>query len=90
MPQSTEALRCPHCREPLSKIEMPPEAGWDDQQQWACFNDECSYYKEGWDWMWQNYRVKCSYRYRVVSPTAKCSPLAVWSDNAIRDRIIDE
>ena len=90
MPQSSEDLHCPHCNEPLMRFKMPLESGWDDQVHFACFNNECSYYKEGWEHMWGNYRVKASYRYRVASPTAKPSPLAVWSDNAIRDRIIDD
>lgn len=39
--------------------------------------------------MESNYAVKSSYRYRVDPTTGKGSPLAVWSKDAIKDRIIE-
>jgi len=39
--------------------------------------------------MESNYAVKSSYRYRVDPITGKGSPLAVWSKDAIKDRIIE-
>ncbi len=70
---------------------MPENAGWDERIQWACFNDDCPYYREGWDWMWQQYEVKASYRYRVANPeSGYASPLAVWSETALRDRIVED
>jgi len=36
-----------------------------------------------------NYAVKASYRYRVDPTTGKGSPLAVWSADAVKDRIIE-
>ena len=91
MAQSDMTLRCPHCGEVLRPFTLPDNTGWDDARQWACFNDECSYFKDGWDWMWAQYEVKASYRYRVVDQNdLKGSPLPVWSATAIRDRIIEE
>jgi hypothetical protein len=55
----------------------------------ACFNNDCSYYREGWAWMRENYSVNCSYRYRVDPLTGQMSPLPVWSETALTDRIID-
>ncbi|MBI4705269.1 MAG: hypothetical protein HY744_29525 [Deltaproteobacteria bacterium] len=82
-------LKCPHCAAPLLPFEMPDGGGWSKPVQWACFNDECSYYREGWDWMWEHYRAKASYRYRVADPaTGQAAPLAVWSPQAIRSRIV--
>ena len=70
---------------------MPDNSGWNNPIQWACFNDDCPYFKEGWNWMWDHYEVKASYRYRVVDPKdQKGSPLPVWSNTAIRDRIVEE
>ena len=81
-------LECPHCGETLSAFEMPNELAW-GQVQWACFNNECSYFREGWAWMWENYNVKMSYRYRITNAeTGTASPLQVWSETAICDRII--
>mgnify|MGYP001137478795 CR=1 FL=1 len=70
---------------------MPDMAGWDGPVHWACFNDDCPYYRQGWAWMWQHYQARVSYRFRVVNLTSKTTtPLAVWSDEALRDRIIED
>ena len=39
--------------------------------------------------MEEHYAVKASYRYRVDPATGHPSPLAVWSNDAIKDRILD-
>ena len=84
-------LCCPHCGEALRAFEVPEQTNWGQEVQWACFNDECCYYKDGWDWMWEQYSVKASYRYRVTDrQTGKSSPLAVWSSTAVLDRIIND
>jgi C4-type Zn-finger protein len=88
---TSQKLICPHCGEELKPFEMPAEMAWENQIQYACFNDECSYFVKGWDWMWEKYRAKTSYRYRVTDPaTGHSSPLPVWSKTAIKDRIIED
>ena len=90
MSNPRESLRCPHCDQPLKQFEMPENSGWQKLFQWACFNNDCPYYRSGWDWMWEQYEVKASYRYRVTTPeTGSTSPLAVWSETALIDRIIE-
>ncbi|RME21960.1 MAG: hypothetical protein D6806_13765 [Deltaproteobacteria bacterium] len=82
---------CPHCGKTLSRFRLPDNTGWQEEYQWACFNDECPYYRDGWDWMWKTYKVRSSYRYRIVElSTGKASPLPVWSPDALRDRIVEE
>jgi hypothetical protein len=89
MSDAQDTLRCPHCNTELSVIALPQGSGWEESPQRVCFNDDCSYYREGWDWIWEKYSAKASYRYRLLDPeTGIASPLAVWSDTAIRDRII--
>jgi hypothetical protein len=39
--------------------------------------------------MESNYAVKASYRFRFDPFTGQKSPVAVWSPNALKDRIID-
>jgi hypothetical protein len=39
--------------------------------------------------MKSNYAVNASYRFRFDPPTGQTSPLAVWSSDALKDRIID-
>ena len=71
---------------------MPDDSGWnfDELVHWACFNDDCSYFKDGWDHMVGQFEARVSYRYRVTSPkTGASSPLPVWSKDALRDRILE-
>lgn len=90
MSHSVGSLRCAHCGARLQAIRLPDGTGWEEGTQWVCFNDDCSYFREGWEWMWERYRAKTSYRYRVLNPsTGQASPLPVWSETALRDFIID-
>jgi hypothetical protein len=82
-------MRCPHCEQALQAFELPPDTGWSTEFQLACFNDDCPYYVNGWQWMMERYQVRTSYRYRVDPATGHPSPLAVWSATALRDRIIE-
>jgi hypothetical protein len=80
---------CPHCNQKLQPFELPDNTGWQTDFQLACFNDECPYFVRGWEHMQENYAVKASYRFRVDPANGKSSPLAVWSADAIKDRILD-
>jgi hypothetical protein len=80
---------CPHCGEPLAPFQLPDNTGWDSPIHFACFNDECPYFRRGWAWMFDNYGVKSSYRYRIDPVSGTDSPLPVWSKDAIKDRILD-
>ena len=82
--------KCPHCGTLLQAIEFPEAASW-GKHHYACFNDDCSYYREGWEWMWEQYSARASYRYRIVDPeTGVDSPLPVWSKDALRNLIVDD
>ena len=90
MGDSKKARHCPHCDAKLQAIQMPDNSGWENRPQWVCFNDSCPYYCEGWEWMQQNYNVRASYRYRVVDLETGCAqPIAVWSETALLDRILE-
>ncbi|MCU0233466.1 MAG: hypothetical protein MUE90_05470 [Thermoanaerobaculales bacterium] len=80
---------CPHCNQPLRAFELPDNTGWQGEFQLACFNDDCPYFVRGWQHMLDNYAVKASYRFRFDPSTGESSPLAVWSPDALKDRIID-
>jgi hypothetical protein len=81
--------RCPHCNATLQPFTLPDAGGWDSDFHLACFNDECSYYRRGWEWMRERYGVSSSYRYRVDPATGVASPIAVWSPDALKSRIVD-
>ncbi len=90
-PVSTDNLTCPHCNSKLSPFEMPPEMAWEELIHYACFNNDCPYFKKGWHHMWEQYEMKSSYRYRVTNAeTGASSPLMVWSEEAIINRIIPD
>ena len=85
-----ENATCPHCGASLDRIALPDGTGWEHPYHLVCFNDECSYYKEGWEWMNQQYEVNTSYRYRVNPESGKASPIAVWSEDALKNLIIKD
>ena len=90
-PEPIDQLICPHCEQNLSRFRIPDEVAYDQSVQWACFNDDCPYYRKGWNSMWERYQVRASYRYRVVDPAKGwVEPIAVWSDTALRNLIIED
>lgn len=84
----SEAPTCSHCNETMKKMAMPPEAGYDDPFVYICFNDDCPYFVEGWEWMYEKYGVRSSYRQMINPLTEIANPLPVWSYTAMQDRII--
>jgi len=81
---------CPHCDQPLRRFRLPDNSGWEGDSQLACFNDDCPYYRRGWQHMEDRFAVKASYRYRVDPTTGYASPLAVWSAAALKDQVLDD
>jgi hypothetical protein len=81
---------CPHCGSRLINWRVPDGASWDEETFLVCFNDQCRYYRNGWDWMMAEYGRKASYRYMLNPATGAASPLPVWSDTATREMIVDD
>lgn len=81
---------CPHCASRLKKWLVPDGASWNEEFFYVCFNDECSYYKEGWAWMKQEYNQHASYRYTFNPTTGASMQIPVWSDTATREMIVEE
>jgi hypothetical protein len=79
---------CPYCGMPLSKWRCPPESAWGTEFQYVCFNDDCSYFVNGWEWMREHYNMNVSYRFRINPVNGEHGPLPVWSKNALKDLII--
>ncbi len=90
MSAKQKKFTCPHCEAELQAFELPEAGGWDQKYHLACFNNDCSYYRRGWDWMLAHYNAKVSYRYRLDPESGKDSPIAVWSETALLDRIINK
>jgi hypothetical protein len=86
-----EQLRtCPHCQSRLLKWLVPPGSSWEEEFFYVCFNDDCSYYIEGWTWMKEQYNQTASYRFMINPTSGASSMLPVWSDKAIRQCIAEE
>jgi len=81
---------CSHCGSRLRKWLVPEGATWSEEFFFVCFNDECSYYKEGWVWMKEQYNQKASYRYMINPTTGASSQIPVWSDSATRGMIVED
>jgi len=87
IPQNQQDLICPHCKAHLVRMALPPEAGYDSGFFYVCFNDDCSYFVKGWNWMWEKYQARSSYRHHINPDTGKPGPMPVWSKDAMKDRI---
>ena len=81
---------CRHCGSDLKKWRVPPDASWSEDFFLVCFNDGCSYYKAGWEWMMEQYSQHASYRHMINPTTGASSPLPVWSDSATREMIVED
>jgi len=81
---------CPYCGVKMKKWMPPAESTWGNYEQYICFNDECSYYVEGWTWMKEQYQQKVSYRHRYDPQTGETGPIPVWSVDALKDRIVED
>ncbi len=68
----------------------PRDSSWSEEFFYVCFNDACSYYKEGWDWMEKHFKHKASYRCMINPTTGAASPLPVWSASATREMIVED
>ncbi len=85
---------CPYCGGGLNKWEVPHspfeiDCWYDTDFLYICFNDECPYFKRGWEWMWTSLRRNVSYRYMYHPITGKSGPMPVPTYFALKDGIIE-
>ena len=90
MSPAPDELRCPHCNSRLRAFAVPDDTQWVEKHQFVCFNDDCSYFQEGWEWMEEQYSQHASYRYMVFPTTGTSSMIPVWSDSATREMIVED
>jgi hypothetical protein len=73
----------------MSKWKPSSLSTWSAEYFYVCFNDECSYYVEGWKHMQKSTEVACSYRHRYDPDSGSSGPLPVWSPDAGKNQIIE-
>ena len=88
--ERTAPARCPHCGEPMRRWAIPENLPFDEPWHWVCFNDQCPYFVQGWQWMAEQFGRPCSYRHRQNPQTGEYGPLATWSNDALREGILDD
>jgi hypothetical protein len=81
---------CPYCLKPMSRWANPQMSCWSSKYQYVCFNDECPYFVQGWDWMETHFHIRVSYRHRFDPMTGDSGPLPVWSKGALRNYVVTE
>ena len=86
----TGSAECPHCGARLLRWRVPDGATWGEEFFLVCFNDECSYYRDGWAWMKQQFNQAASYRYALNPRTGAPLPIPVWSATATREMLMDD
>jgi hypothetical protein len=84
-----KAPPCPHCGQEMKKWKVPIASTWANEFFYVCFNDECPYFVQGWEHMWEQQATKASYRCRLDPDTGEYGPIPVWSYDALKDDIID-
>lgn len=81
---------CPHCGGELTAWQPPLESSWGMEPQYICFNDECTYYINGWTHMLEKFQQHASYRYKFDPRSETGGPLPVWSQDAHKSAIIKD
>ncbi len=86
---------CPHCGKKMTKTEPPPYnigdgLGWGLRYFWVCFNDECSFFVNGWENMRENYGKTASYRCVCLPDNGEMGAICVLSYDGLKGGIIEE
>jgi hypothetical protein len=81
---------CPHCGQKMSKWSSPAVQSWGSEFQYICFNDDCGYYKRGWEHTFKTIGINASYRHRYDPNTGQLGPFPVSSPKAGKEGIIAE
>lgn len=73
-----EAPACPHCKAVMEKFDSR-QLDWGTPFLWVCQNNECPFFKKGWEHMMENYGQLVSYRYMVEPEGGQAGALPTFS-----------
>ena len=87
-----QTLACPHCRQPLSKWEVPddPCIDWPNEYLYLCFNDFCPFVVRGWRHMWNQGILGTSYRYLFNPERGTSTTVPIRGLTDLRPGIVEE
>jgi len=74
----------------MARWRVPPDATWPNEFFYVCFNDQCPYFVQGWQVLWEQQQTRASYRCRLDPDSGKFVPLPVWSSQALKENIVSE
>lgn len=90
-----EKPKCPHCGQEMFTWAVPPYhfadgLGWGTNFLYVCFNDECSFFLEGWERMMNFYGQKVSYRCMCHPESMEMGAIPVYSKDGLKGGLFDE
>ena len=85
---------CPHCKTELTLCHAPPMhvgdgLGWGSEYLFVCLNDECSLFKNGWEYIENQYGHVGSYRYMELPNSPEAFHMMVAGKDAFTGSIVD-
>ncbi len=90
MSNSIDKNKCPHCGYKMNKWSSSIVESFISDFQYICFNDECGYYKRGWEHTFKLISIKASYRYKYNPVTKQEGLFPVNNSNTGKNGIIDK
>ena len=87
--------KCPHCGQEMVIWECPPMTfsdglGWGTPYLYACFNDDCPLYLDGWKHVYDHYANIASFRCICDPASGKMDCMPVYSRDGGKGCIVDE
>ena len=71
------------------RFGTPLESSWGGELHHICFNDDCSYFTNSWNALENQGIEQTGYRCKM-DPRGGCGPAPVWSEDALKDLVVEE
>ena len=71
-------------------VPQNPFTEWENEFMYVCFNDDCCYFRRGWDVMNEQGNMGFSYRLMYYPERDRLFPVAVPSFKALKESIVEE
>lgn len=79
-----EAPTCPHCNAVMEKLDAR-YLDWGLPYLWVCYNNDCTFFKRGWEHMMENYGQVVSYRFMIQPDTGTVGVIPAFSLEYLRE-----